>query len=210
MSFIHKFKNRASWQSLGLEGSTVRGRTRCGGLTSPTLSTSGKAPVCRRSIRVRLTKSAKGLHDKLFLKCSEGGRSELYCFPLKLPEKGWKYSKIDTSSSIHFKTWACWGDGESPAICLHWSLYLWISPARKQPGSLKRKMAGSPSFSPQIVWLISPSGRSRTVTPVLTPTGFPNQSTQFTDLGEYCVKASRFPSNSESSSQSQIKWLWEF
>ena len=106
MSFIHKFKNRASWQSLGLEGSTVSGKT------SPTLPTSEIAAVCRRSIKVRLIKSARGLHDKLFLKCSEGGRSELYCFPLKLPEK--------------------------------------------QPGSVKRIMAGSPSFSPRIIWSISP------------------------------------------------------
>ena len=146
MSFIHKFKNRASWQSLGLEGSTVSGRTKFGGLTSPTLLTSEIAPVCRRSIKVHLTKSARGLHDKLFLKCFEGGRSELYCFPLKLPEKGWKYSKIDTSSSIHLKTWPCRGDGESPAICLHWSLYLWISPARNSQGLQNVKWPGLQVF----------------------------------------------------------------
>ena len=93
MSFIHKFKNRASWKSLGLEGSTVSERTRCGGLTFPTLLTSEIAPVCKRSTRVRLTKSARGLHDKLFLKCSEGGRSELYCFPFKIARRRLKILK---------------------------------------------------------------------------------------------------------------------
>ena len=36
---------------------------------------------------MHLSKSARGLDDKLFLKCSEGERLQLYCFPLKYPKK---------------------------------------------------------------------------------------------------------------------------
>ena len=43
--------------------------------------------MCRRSVKVHLSKSARGLDDKLFLKCSEGERLQLYCFPLKYPKK---------------------------------------------------------------------------------------------------------------------------
>ena len=78
------------------------------------------APEAKRSSSVLLTKSANGLHDILLLKSSEGGQSEQYCFPLKLPEKGWKYSKMETLSFIHFKTWTCWADGEPPIISCHW------------------------------------------------------------------------------------------
>ena len=76
ISFIHTLRNCTSWQSLGFVGSIVRGRTRYGGVTSPTLPTKAIAAVARRSSKVRLIKSPKGLQEVLFLNCCVGGRSE--------------------------------------------------------------------------------------------------------------------------------------
>ena len=62
-SLMHKFKNRASKQSLGLEGSTVNGRTRWGGSSIPTSPQTLNAPVLTRLIISLLMNSLKFLQE---------------------------------------------------------------------------------------------------------------------------------------------------
>ena len=59
---------------VGLAGSTVNGRTKCG--SSLILPFNDIAPVRKRSSNVFFTKSTKGLQEGLFLKYSGGGRSD--------------------------------------------------------------------------------------------------------------------------------------
>lgn len=91
--------------NLNFVGSTVRGRTRWGGSTSPALPFREIAPEVKRSKNALLTKYANNWHDQFFLNCLDGGWSKQYVFPLKLPKEHWKYFKIDFCPFQNLSGW---------------------------------------------------------------------------------------------------------
>ena len=68
LSVVHKFKERLLLHRRGVEGSTVKGLTRCGGDTSPTLPQTEIAPEAKRSKMAEEINLEKGLQDILFIK----------------------------------------------------------------------------------------------------------------------------------------------
>ena len=99
-SLIHRFKNRSSWHKRGLEGSTVRGRTKWGGVTSPTLPQTASTPACTQSTTVSVIKSQNCSQTLALSSRMGGGSGESYEEPLKFPLKCLKSRSILTPSLI--------------------------------------------------------------------------------------------------------------
>ena len=83
MSLIQRLRKRLSWHKHGLEGSTVRGMTRCGGGASPTLPQRESAPDRRPEAMELSINSTKDWQDGLLGKILAGGITESKCSPLK-------------------------------------------------------------------------------------------------------------------------------
>lgn len=75
-SWIQRSRNLLSLQRRDLEGSTVRGMTRCGGGDSPTLPHKEMAPEASLSISVSEINWANGLQDRWLVKIRAGGLSQ--------------------------------------------------------------------------------------------------------------------------------------
>ena len=150
MSLIHKLRQRLSLHKRGLDGSTVKGITKWGGGTSPTLPHREIAPVLNRSITVSEMNWANGLQDGVLEKIRCGGKVESKFSPLHWPLKGWKKSCTSPQFLIHSKILGVRSNGAMLAMRSQAGKWLSRLPATKESGSLKVSMETSARAWPLI------------------------------------------------------------
>lgn len=146
VSLIHRLRKRLSLQRRGFDCSTVRGITKWGGETKPTIPQREIAPDARRAIIVSEINLAKDLHETELMKILCEGKAESKFSPLYCPIKGWKNYCISTCS-IQFliQRRILWVSSYRATleICSQAKKWLWILPPMKVAGSRKASVETS-------------------------------------------------------------------
>ena len=155
----------------------VKGITKYGWGTSPTLPHREIAPDDKRSTIVSEMKCAKGLHEMALGKIRQGGKA-LYC-----SLKGWKNSRTSIQSWIQRKMFGVGLKGAIFAMLSHAGKQAWMLPATKVSGSLRVSIESSARLWPLITsrknW--GEMWRFSTAIPWATSRGEPSNRTKRID-----------------------------